>query len=191
MLTSLLEIPANYEILFVYGGESGQFSAVVMKLVAVWVETRKRQAEKELAGDEEKSLERVRKEVREELRLDYLITGSWSLKASQEAARLLEPLGTDLVNVAVDSRKANGGKFGTILEEETWSLSPTRAEGGRRSAFVYYCDNETVDGAEFPELPQCLESASGNADNDGLIVADMSSNFLSKRVDLWMSANMP
>lgn len=183
-LISLLEIPADYEILFMHGGGSGQFSAVVLNLVPVWVETRRRRAEQELAGDEEKILERVRKEVREDLRLDYLITGSWSLKASQEAARLLEPLGTGLVNAAVDSRKASGGKFGTIPEEETWSLTPTRAQGGPGSAFVYYCDNETVDGVEFPEFPQSLKPASENADDDRLIVADMSSNFLSRRVDV-------
>jgi phosphoserine aminotransferase len=182
-LISLLDIPADYEILFMHGGGSGQFSAVVYNMVAMWVEKRRRRAEKDLAGDEEKVLERVRKEVREELRLDYLITGSWSLRASQEASRLLEPLGRDFVNVTADSRKANGGKFGTIPDEETWNLTPTRAQGGPGSAFVYYCDNETVDGVEFPAFPQRL-TPSGNPDDDRLIVADMSSNFLSRQVDV-------
>ena len=40
----------------------------------------------ELDGDEWRVLERVRKEVRTQLRLDYIHTGSWFLKASQEAA---------------------------------------------------------------------------------------------------------
>lgn len=181
-LISLLEIPADYEILFMHGGGSGQFSAVVFNMVAIWVEKRRRRAEKELAGDPEKILARVRKEVREELRLDYLITGSWSLKASQEAARLLAPLGENLVNVALDSRKANDGKFGTIPDEDTWNLTPAAAQGGMGSAFVYYCDNETVDGVEFPALPQSLEPFSEDPDENRLVVADMSSNFLSRRV---------
>lgn len=183
-LISVLEIPADYEVLFMHGGGSGEFSAVVFNMVAVWVEKRRRRAEKELDGDAEKILARVSKEVREELRLDYLITGSWSLKASQEAARLLEPLGGNPVNIAVDSRKANGGKFGTIPDENTWNLTPTEAQGGTGSAFVYYCDNETVDGVEFPAHPQVLGPSSKDPDDDRLIVADMSSNFLSRRVDV-------
>ena len=182
-LISVLEIPADYEVLFMHGGGSGEFSAVVFNMVAIWVEQRRRRAEKELGGDADQILARVRKEVREELRLDYLVTGSWSLKASQEAARLLEPLGENLVNVALDSRKANGGKFGTIPDEDTWSLTPTEAQGGTGSAFVYYCDNETVDGVEFPARPQSLGPSSKDPDDDRLIVADMSSNFLSRRVE--------
>ncbi len=177
-LVDLLDIPEDlYSVLFMHGGGSGGFSSTVHNLVAVWVEQRRREAEKEL-GDAEKVLERVRKQVQEELRLDYLVTGSWSLKASQEAARLLEPLGSDSVNVALDARKANDGKFGKIPAEETWELTPTRKQGGKGSAFVYYCDNETVDGVEFPEVPAVLQ------DEERLVVADMSSNFISRRVDV-------
>ena len=38
ILTSLLDIPDNYEILMMHGGGSGEFSAVVFNLPAVWVE---------------------------------------------------------------------------------------------------------------------------------------------------------
>ncbi len=183
-LASLLEIPDSYEILFVQGGGSGEFSAVVFNMIAVWAEKRRRQAKSELGGDEEKILDRVRREVKEDLRLDYLITGSWSLKASQEAAQLLEPLGNGFVNVAVDARHQNGGKFGTIPEEETWKLTPSKREGGKGSAFVYYCDNETVDGVEFAGFPKSLESSIGDKDDERLVVADMSSNILSRRVDV-------
>ena len=187
-LASLLEIPDDYEILFMHGGGTGEFSAVVFNMVAVWVERRRRQAEKDLNGDEENILERVRREVREDLRLDYLVTGSWSLKASQEATNLLEPLGGDLVNVALDTRRCNNGKFGTIPAESTWNLTPTRKEGGRGSAFVYYCDNETVDGVEFPAFPSILNPSSssslGDQEDERLIVADMSSNFVSRRINV-------
>lgn len=182
-LISLLQIPDSHDILFMHGGGSGEFSAVVFNLVSVWVEKRRKAAEAELGGDEQKVVERVTKELGEDLRLDYLVTGSWSLKASQEAANLLEPLGKGLINVALDSRQSNNGKFGTIPSEEDWNLTPSRAKGGKGSAFVYYCDNETVDGVEFPSFPKCLEP-SQNQDDDPLVVADMSSNFLSRRVDV-------
>lgn len=154
-------------------------------MVAIWVEKRRRRAVKELGGDVENIVARVSKEVREELRLDYLITGSWSLKASHEAARLLGPLGTNLVNVAVDSRKANAGKFGTIPDEDTWSLTPTMAQGGTGSAFVYYCDNETVDGVEFPALPRCLKTSSEDRDHDGRCgkIGDISWNLLNRMIE--------
>ena len=182
-LTKLLDIPDDYEILFCHGGGTGGFSSVVYNLVAVWVEKRRRRAEKEL-GDEAKVVERVRQEIRDELKLDYLVTGSWSLKASQEAANVLGIVKEDLVNVAVDARKANDGKFGRIPDSSTWNLTPTRKEGGPGSAFVYYCDNETVDGVEFPGFPSILESQSRDADEERLVVADMSSNYLSRRVDV-------
>ncbi|KAI4188350.1 MAG: hypothetical protein LQ346_005327 [Caloplaca aetnensis] len=183
-LTSLLQIPDSHDILFMHGGGSGEFSAVVFNMVAVWVEKRRKKAEDELGGDEPKILQRVKSELQHELRLDYLVTGSWSLKASQEAANLLEPLGKGFVNVALDSRESNAGKFGTIPPEDTWSLSSPGSKGGKGSAFVYYCDNETVDGVEFPGLPHCLNQSSQDPDDELLVVADMSSNFLSRRVDV-------
>lgn len=173
-LTELLDIPDNYEVLFMHGGGSGEFSAVVFNMIAHWVEKRRKLAERECNGDAEQILERVRAEVRNDLRLDYLVTGSWSLKASQEAAALLEPLGGNPINVAFDARKHNGGKFGTIPDEQTWSLT---ADG---AAFAYYCDNETVDGVEFPHLPKSTADRAATTP----IVADMSSNFLSRRVDV-------
>ena len=135
-LISLLDIPDNYEILFLHGGGSGEFSAVVFNMVAHWVEKRRRRAKEELGDNDEAVLLRVREELKHSLRLDYLITGSWSLKASQEAAQLLDPLGQDFVNVALDARKANGGKFGSIPPEDTWRLTPPDVNAGCGSAFV-------------------------------------------------------
>ena len=141
-LTQILEIPDNYEIILSHGGGSAQFSAIVFNMVAMWVEKRRRKAMEELDGDEGRVLERVRKEVRTELRLDYVLTGSWSLKASQEAAKLVEPLGKDIVNIVVDARKTSDkGKFDNI-PEEGWNLTPKENYGNDESAFVYYCDNE-------------------------------------------------
>ncbi|KAI3318934.1 pyridoxal phosphate-dependent transferase [Xylariaceae sp. AK1471] len=102
--------------------------------------------------------------------MDYIITGGWSQKAAAEAERLF---GSEHVNTVADSRKTNNGKFGTIPDESTWNLS-------ERAALVYYCDNETVDGVEFPGFPNCLEPGP-----DGLIfVADMSLNILSRKIPI-------
>ena len=140
-LRQILEIPDNYEVLLIHGGGSGQFSAVVFNMIVMWVEKRRREAAEEEDQDERRILERVRREVRTELRLDYVLTGSWSLKASQEAAKLLEPLGKDVVNIVVDARKTSEkGKFDNI-PKEGWNLTPNETYG-KESAFVYYCDNE-------------------------------------------------
>ncbi|KAL8820738.1 MAG: hypothetical protein Q9223_001090 [Gallowayella weberi] len=183
-LTELLEIPNSHEILFMHGGGSGEFSAVVFNMISVWVEKRRREAQKDLGGDENKIIDRVRQELKHELSLDYLVTGSWSLKASQEAANLLAPLGNNFVNVAVDSRQTGSGKFDNIPPEDTWKLTPSRSKGGKAAAFVYYCDNETVDGVEFPLFPNCLKNSPQDPADEIPVVADMSSNFLSRRVDV-------
>ncbi|KAJ5127558.1 hypothetical protein N7448_008337 [Penicillium atrosanguineum] len=189
-LATLLDIPDNYEILFMQAGGSGGFSAVVQNLVSVWIERRRRRAEADVqkanpgaekAQVDELIFQRLQKEVNEELKLDYLVTGSWSLKASQEATKLV---GSKYVNVALDARKANEGKFGKIPAEETWSLTPTKREGGKGSAFVYFCDNETVDGVEFQSFPKSLEAQGQDEEDERLIVADMSSNFISRKVDV-------
>ncbi|OAT14326.1 phosphoserine aminotransferase [Blastomyces gilchristii SLH14081] len=187
-LITLLDIPADdYEILFMQGGGTGEFSAVVYNMVGVWVERRRRalaaQAQREGNGEEfvEAELKRM---VREELKMDYLVTGSWSLKAMQEAQRLC---GKQFVNAACDAREGNGGKFGTIPAEKEWKLTKTRREGGSGApAFIYYCDNETVDGVEFQGFPTCLEAPEGDVaeEDERLVVADMSSNFLSRKVDV-------
>lgn len=155
------------------GGGSGEFSATVYNMVGVWVERRRQRILKALGADakEDEVVKQLQQAVKDELKLDYLVTGSWSLKASQEAARLL---GTEHVNVATDSRKVNDGKFGKIADESTWNLS-------KKPAMVYYCDNETVDGVEFPAFPKILESRNEDAE-EPLVVADMSSNILSRRI---------
>lgn len=171
-LSTYLDIPADYEVLFMQGGGSGEFSATVYNLVGMWVARRKAQLESgegKLQGEE--LVAALKKAVQEELKVDYLVTGSWSLKASQEAARLL---GEEYVNVAADARVENGGKFGVIPAEKNWKLS-------RKPAMVYYCDNETVDGVEFQEFPKALEAQGGE---EPIVVADMSSNILSRRIPI-------
>ncbi|GJC81958.1 phosphoserine aminotransferase [Colletotrichum tofieldiae] len=172
-LASYLDIPSDYEVLFMQAGGSGEFSATVYNLVGAWV-ARQRDAVLQRLGatdeTDEKVVAELRKVVDEKLKLDYLVTGGWSQKASAEAARLLGP---EHVNVAADARKVNDGKFGKIPEEKDWKLS-------QDAAMVYYCDNETVDGVEFPGFPAAL--APKDNGEGPIVVADMSSNILSRRI---------
>ncbi|TEA22784.1 Phosphoserine aminotransferase [Colletotrichum sidae] len=172
-LATYLNIPSDYEVLFMQAGGSGEFSATVYNLVGAWVARQRDDVLKRLGATDEtddKVVAELRRVVDEKLKLDYLVTGGWSQKASAEAARLLGP---EFVNVAADARNINDGKFGKIPDEKDWKLS----DG---AAMVYYCDNETVDGVEFPGFPASL----GPKDNgEGpIVVADMSSNILSRRI---------
>ena len=60
---------------------------------------------------------------------DYAVTGTWSGKAAKEAAKYGK---VNLVFPKAD-------KPGSIPAESTWTLNPD-------AAYLYYCDNETVDG---------------------------------------------
>jgi phosphoserine aminotransferase len=172
-LASFLDIPDDYEIAFMQGGGSGEFAATAYNLAGAWVARRQKQIFGDAAAADVETPELVSKlkdAVDSELKLDYLVTGGWSQKAAAEASRLFGP---EHVNVAVDSRKANDGKFGTIPDESTWSLS-------RDAAMVYYCSNETVDGVQFKEFPKRL--APGPDGQGPLVVADMSSDILSRAI---------
>lgn len=89
---------------------------------------------------------------------DYAVTGSWSAKAFKEAQKYGK---ANLVFSKAD-------KFTKIPDQSEWKLDPN-------ASYVYYCDNETVDGVEFGFVP----------DTKGVpIVCDMSSNFMSRPVDV-------
>lgn len=117
-----LDVPPTHEILFTQGGGSLQFSAVVLNLL-----------------DRHRRLFPTLRE--EEHVMDYVVTGSWSAKAIKEAKKLANGA---TVNAVHDSRKlsANGQQYEAIGSIEDWRFSPN-------PAFVYYCDNETIDGVQF------------------------------------------
>ncbi|KAK5994939.1 Phosphohydroxythreonine aminotransferase [Cladobotryum mycophilum] len=163
-LASFLDIPDNYEIIFMQGGGSGEFSAVAYNLVGAWVARKHKEIGLDNSGVQEL------KSAVKDLKLDYIVTGGWSQKAAAEAERLF---GAEHVNIVADSRETNGGKFGTIPDESTWKLS-------KDAALVYFCSNETVDGVEFPEFPKSLEPGP----NGPIVVADMSSNILSREIPI-------
>lgn len=90
---------------------------------------------------------------------DHLITGQWSEKAHKECTKY----GTAQ---AVCNTKAS--KYTTIPGREAWQLDP-------EAAYVHYCMNETVNGVEFNYTPEV---------GDVPLVADMSSDFCSKPIDV-------
>ncbi len=90
---------------------------------------------------------------------DYVSTGDWSKKSIKEAKAYCA------VNVAASSEAS---KFTHIPKQAEWKLSPD-------AAYVHICANETIGGVEYHWTP-----------NTGSVplVADMSSNILSKPIDV-------
>ncbi|EWC44837.1 hypothetical protein DRE_06475 [Drechslerella stenobrocha 248] len=146
----------THTVLFMAGGGTLQFSAVVYNLFTAWAVKHPELAREGQRGS-----------------CEYLVTGGWAAK------RLV---GAENVNVALDAREVSyasgeARKFGDIPAAGHWqgNLKPARD-----SAFVYFCDNETVDGVEWPKgSPVDLLGD----DPDRIIVADMSSNILSRTFD--------
>ena len=165
---TLLNAPSDdsYTVILMQGGGTTQFSSVVYNFVGYWVEKRLRK----YGGD----LEKVRADLKD-MRCEYVLTGGWSLKASQEATRLL---GEDHVSIVTNAKQVNSGKWGIIPNEDDWKLVEKK-----NSAFTYFCDNETVDGVEFPVFPPALAAEEGEED-ERLVIGDMSSNILSRPVDV-------
>ena len=165
---TLLNAPSDdsYTVILMQGGGTTQFSSVVYNFVGHWVEKRLRK----YGGD----LEKVRADLKD-MKCEYVLTGGWSLKGSQEATRLL---GEEHVSIVTNAKQANGGKWGIIPDEKDWKLVEKK-----NSAFTYFCDNETVDGVEFPAFPEVLVGEEGEED-ERLVIGDMSSNILSRPVDV-------
>ncbi|XP_005112828.1 phosphoserine aminotransferase [Aplysia californica] len=89
---------------------------------------------------------------------DYICCGSWSAKAAQEAEKFGK------VNLVFPKMK----KYTSIPDPSTWNLNP-------EASYVYYCANETIHGVEFQYVPET---------NGVPLVCDMSSNILSRHVDV-------
>lgn len=175
-LATYLDIPDDYEVMFLQAGGTGQFSATAYNFVGAWIANKKREifGEKKSTDQEDLNqpdlMQKLKQKVDQELKLDYLVTGGWSQKAAGEAARLFGP---EHVNIVTDAREANNGKFGVIPAENTWKLS-------KDAALVYLCSNETVEGVEFPDFPKSLEP--GPDGKGPIVVGDMSSNILSRQI---------
>ena len=90
---------------------------------------------------------------------DYVHTGEWAKKAIRAAKNFCN------VNTVASSEDAN---FSYAPTQETWKCSP-------EAAYLHYTANETIGGVEFHWIPDTGEVP---------LVCDMSSNILSKPIDV-------
>jgi phosphoserine aminotransferase len=90
---------------------------------------------------------------------DFIVSGIWTQKSIAEAAKY---------GNARSAASSVEQHFREIPQRSTWDLSPD-------SAYVHICDNETVGGVEFHTTPDVGQVP---------LVADVSSNILSKVIDV-------
>ncbi|TRW89961.1 3-phosphoserine/phosphohydroxythreonine transaminase [Candidatus Methylobacter oryzae] len=89
----------------------------------------------------------------------YLKTGAWSEKAIKDAGAYCD---------VVVSASSEDTKFTTIPDAASWTIDS-------QAAYLHYTSNETIHGVEFQSCP----------DSKGLpLVSDMSSNILSRKIDV-------
>lgn len=129
LLKKLYAIPENYEVLFLQGGASLQFTMVPMNFL---------QADKKAS---------------------YVLSGSWSEKAFKEAK---------LFGTPVEAASTKENKYRNIP-------ALTDIQFNEDDAYVHITSNNTIYGTQWKEFPE-----TGNVP----LVADMSSDILSKPVDV-------
>ena len=129
LLRDLMNIPDNYKVLFLQGGASTQFAAIPLNF---------------MNGSG---------------KADYVVSGQWSNKASQGAARYGD------VKVVATSKPEN---FSCVPAMDPAEFRPD-------ADYFYICLNETVHGNLIRELPD-----TGNVP----LIADISSCFLSEPLDV-------
>jgi len=128
-LKSLYSIPDNYEVLFLQGGASLQFTMVPMNF------------------------------LNEGQKASYVLTGSWSEKAIKEAR---------LFGQTAEAASTKDNAYRNIPSVEEIEYNAT-------DAYVHITSNNTIYGTQWKNFPQTGEVP---------LVADMSSDILSKPVDV-------
>jgi len=93
--------------------------------------------------------------------VDYVVTGSWSDKAVKEGQKYCKP------NVIWSGKSE---KYTKIPSFDELKQNP-------EARFLHICANETIHGVEYKNYPT-------PSNQNGILVADMSSNFCSKPVDV-------
>ena len=89
----------------------------------------------------------------------YVNTGAWSKKAIKEAQQYCDVL---------VSASSEDSKFTNIPDYSAWNVD-------EKAAYLHYTDNETIHGVEFQDIPDF---------GDLPLVCDMSSNILSRQIDV-------
>ena len=127
-LRELLGIPANYKILFLQGGASLQFAMLPMNLRAAGASA------------------------------DYIVTGSWSKTAINEAKKL------GIARVAAST------------ESEGFRSLPEKLDLDPKAAYLHFTSNETIHGVEYFSEPTPPAGVP--------LVCDSSSDFISRPIDI-------
>ncbi len=104
---------------------------------------------------------------------DYLVTGSWSKKAVEEAQRVAPIAGTARVAGSTAAKGAVADGFTRFLRDDEINLDPN-------AAFLHLCTNETIYGVEVQDDCAALAARAGAVP----LAADMSSHILSRPVDV-------
>ena len=93
---------------------------------------------------------------------DYLLTGQWSKSAVVEGKKYCQVNESNILMPSTDGIVA-------VKPASQWQIS------SKNTAYVHYCPNETIEGIEINDIPDT---------GDIPLVADMSSNILSKPLDI-------
>lgn len=128
LLKKVMSIPDDYEIVFIHGGATQQFSMIPLNLL-------------------------------KNGKADYVVTGAFSKKAMQEAKKYGD------INIPYDGSSNN---FKHIPNQDELLLD-------KEASYLHLCANNTIFGTEWKYIPET---------NGVPIVADMSSNILSKPIDV-------
>jgi phosphoserine aminotransferase len=156
-LARALGVPDSHSVLFLQGGATTQFSAVPLNLNVAAA--------------------------------DYIVTGGWSKKALAEASRYI-----DAKQCTIAQENEQIGQVEKVGQVASSSGCCARAKAltqatylvRRNARYAFYCANETVHGVEFDRVPRLCYADNGEevaADDGVILVADASSNLLSRRVD--------
>ena len=89
---------------------------------------------------------------------DYVLSGSWSKKAINEASKIID------INIVASSESSN---FNNVPDEESWSCSDN-------ASYLHYVANETIQGNAL-HVPPTTNSP---------LISDMSSVILSEPIDV-------
>lgn len=138
-LRELMAIPPDYEVLFLQGGGLGENAIVPMNLMG-----------------------------RDGI-ADFVITGQWSKKSAQEAARY------GRVAIAADAAAAGHG-YTFVPPQSAWTLT-------KGASYLHVCTNETIDGVEYDAAP-AQGDGPGEVPPQVPVVADVSSHILSRHIDV-------
>lgn len=96
---------------------------------------------------------------------NFVVTGAWSQKSYQEAAKYCRPV------LAANRYAENSTEQPQWSQPSSWNLSET-------AAYTHICSNETIDGIEFQQLPDLIALG-----NEAPLVIDCSSHIGSRAID--------